>query len=118
MGTGPSVRYPKGLGASGRRLWKSVLTDYELEQHEEALLVQACRTADTLEDLQCVIDAEGVLLDTKPHPALVEARQQRLVLARLIVALRVPLGEEASPHVGSPRLQYRGIRGVYPGGAA
>ena len=45
----------------------------------------------------------------RAHPALVELRQQRIVLTRLIVALRVPLGEQGD----MDRSQYRGPRGVY-----
>jgi hypothetical protein len=58
------------------------------------------------------VDADGPMLGGRPHAALVELRQQRIVLARLVVALRVPLGdqdEESAP----ARLQRRGARGVY-----
>ena len=42
------------------------------------------------------------------HPALVELRQQRIALARLLAALRVPTGEDTG------RAQHRtGVRGVY-----
>ena len=51
----------------------------------------------------------------RPHQ-----RQQRILLARVLVALRVPLAEEggAAGTVGRP--QYRGARGFYGirGGAA
>jgi hypothetical protein len=111
---------PSGAGPAGRRLWRAVLTEFELAEHEMSLLRQAVRVADACEELQKLIDDEGPMLrtqhgDVKPHPALVELRQQRIVLARLIVALRVPLGdqEEAAP----ARTQRRGLRGVY-GGAA
>lgn len=107
---------PKGAGTEGRRLWRSVLEQYELETHELALLVRAVRVADVCTDLQGIVDAEGPLLTTrlgeqKAHPALVELRQQSTLLARLIVALRVPLGDEEA-HSGA-RTQRRGIRGVY-----
>ena len=42
-------------------------------------------------------------------------RQQRILLARLVVALRVPMGDVDA--AGSDRTQYRGLRGMY-GGAA
>jgi len=43
------------------------------------------------------------------HPALVEARQQRVTFARLLTALRIPTGED-----DSGRTQSRGAtRGVY-----
>ncbi|WP_262391383.1 hypothetical protein [Nocardiopsis sp. CNR-923] len=48
--------------------------------------------------------------ETRTHPALVELRNQRILLARLLVALRVPLGEEDD---GAERPQVRAVRGVY-----
>ena len=57
-------------------------------------------------------DADGgpvlpVELGGKPHPCLAELRQERVLLARLLTALRVPIGDEDA------RSQRRGIRGVY-----
>lgn len=102
---------PKGAGVEGRRLWRAVLKEYELEEHELTLLRQAVRVADMCSDLQEVVDREGPLLAGRAHPALVELRAQRILLARLVVALRVPMGERegAEPQ----RSQYRGTRGVY-----
>lgn len=107
---------PKGTKASGRALWRSVLDNFELEEHERSLLVQAVRVADACEDLQAVVDVEGSMvpglgLTQRVHPALVELRQQRIVLARLIVALRVPLGDADGE--GPARTQHRGVRGVH-----
>jgi hypothetical protein len=102
-------RAPAGAKTAGRALWRAVLAAYELEEHELALLRQACRVADACDDLQVLVDAEGPVVAGRAHPALVELRQQRIVLARLIVALRVPLGEDEA----AERSQYRGPRGVY-----
>jgi hypothetical protein len=102
---------PAGTGPAGRRLWKATLAEFELAEHEMALLRQAVRVADTCEDLQAVVDAEGPLVGGRTHPALVELRAQRLLLARLVVALRVPLGDQEDAQPG--RTQRRGIRGVY-----
>ena len=85
---------PAGAGAAGRRLWRAVLADFELAEHEMVLLRQAVRVTDLCELLQQQVDDDGPLLGGRAHPALVELRQQRILLARLIVALRVPLGEE------------------------
>ncbi|HZM40873.1 MAG TPA: hypothetical protein VFB94_17255 [Acidimicrobiales bacterium] len=95
------------------------------------LLRQAIHVADLCASLQGVVDAEGPLSsnrlgEVKAHPALVELRAQRLLLARLVVALRVPLGDQEEdgedaavvPGRRSGRLPRRGIRGVYAGGAA
>ncbi len=108
-------------------MWRAVLGRFELDEHELTLLRQAVRMADVCDDLQRIVDDEGPLAMVsgvvRAHPALVELRQQRIVLARLIVALRVPLGEEAAhgdDDTPAQRLQRRGIRGVYGihGGAA
>ncbi len=106
-------RTPDGLRTSGRALWAAVLSDFELANHERILLLQAARTADLLDDLENEVRDSGAIVES-PHgrranPAAVEARQQRLALARLIVALRIPLDESAS----STRTQARPIRGVY-----
>ena len=112
-------RAPEGARTAGKRLWKAVLSDFELAEHEMALLRQAVRVADLCDQLQAVVEAEGPMLrvDGTPrtHPAVVELRQQRIVLARLVVALRVPLGDqEQDAGSGEPtRLQRRGTRGFY-----
>lgn len=100
---------PKGAQTAGRRLWRSVLSEFELQEHELTLLRQAVRVADFCEALQAEVEASGLLVDGRVNPALVEARQQRILLARLIVALRVPLGEDEE----AGRTQRRGLRGVY-----
>jgi len=66
--------------------------------------------------LDAIVRREGVIVSSpqgeKAHPALVEARQQRVVLARLLASLRIPIDEEG-------RAQRRGgARGVYGLGVA
>jgi hypothetical protein len=109
---------PRGARTSGRRLWRSVLEEFELAEHELALLRQAVHVVDVCDVLQRRVDDDGVLLDGRAHPALVELRAQRILLARLVVALRVPLGEDDAG--AAKRTQHRGLRGVYGlrGGAA
>lgn len=108
-------RAPAGAGEAGRRLWRSVLADYELAEHELVLLRQAVRTADMCESLQGEVDRSGPLVDGRVHPGLVELRAQRLLLARLIVALRVPLGDQddVGRQEGPGRTQRRPMRGFY-----
>lgn len=107
---------PRGLKAAGKRLWDDVVGEFELAEHELTLLEQAVRTADLCATLQASVDAYQGRLSTaggRSVPELIELRQQRIVLARLITALRVPLGEtDRVP-------QYRGMRGAYqPRGVA
>ncbi len=116
---------PAGLAVAGRRLWRSVLSDFVLAEHEVTLLRQAASVADLCDVLAAVVAADGVMVtsrldEARIHPALIELRLQRITLARLVVALRVPLsvdqeGPAPSVSVSSPaaRLQRRGLRGVY-----
>lgn len=101
---------PTGTQAGGRRLWASVVDVYDLDEHELVLLREASRTVDLLDGLDAAVRADGALLESpqgvKAHPAAVEARQQRLTLARLLAALRLP--DEAGR-----RPQARQTRGVY-----
>ncbi len=109
---------PTGLGADARALWSSVIEEYDLEEHERALLVEACRTVDLLTKLDAEVRRDGPVLDSsqglRAHPAAVEARQQRIALARLLAALRLPAGEEGDQQAGARRPQRRvGVRGTY-----
>src|SRR3954468_1997106 len=108
---------PDGLRASGRRLWSSVVDDYELEEHETALLVEAVRTIDLLDLLDARVRDEGPIVSSpqgdKANPAAVEARQQRIALARLLAALRLPSGEEGDQQASARPQRRSGVRGVY-----
>jgi hypothetical protein len=112
---------PRAAKAAGRRLWRSILAEYELEEHEMALLREMVRTVDQLDGLAATLEAEGLIvrgqgLAPKAHPALVEARQLRIALARLAAALRLPAGDEdsADAKAGTRRPQRRaGVRGPY-----
>lgn len=85
-----------------------------MEEHELALLREATRTVDVLDSLDVRYAETVQLLDGKAHPALVEARQQRIALARLLAALRLPAGEDGDVQKGTRRPQRRsGVRGVY-----
>lgn len=89
---------PEGLKESGRGLWASIVEEYELDVHERLLLLQACRCADRLDELADeALASPATVLNTKgdrvSHPAIVESRQQSLVLSRLIASLRLPSGD-------------------------
>lgn len=107
---------PPGLKTAGRALWRDVLASYDLDVHEELLLLQACRTADRLDRLEVEASAGPVTVtnyrgDQVPNPAITESRQQSITLARLLAALRLPAGEDGGQLV---RPQRRGApRGVY-----
>ncbi len=108
---------PQGTKAAGRRLWREVMAVYELEQHELLLLREACRTADVLDELAARVEIEGAVTNSpqgeRANPALVEARQQRIALARILAALRLPAGEEGDQASGRRPQRRSGVRGVY-----
>jgi hypothetical protein len=105
---------PRGLQTAGRRLWRAVTADYEMDEHERAVLVQACRTADLCDRL--AQEAEDAPLtvtnfkgDAVANPLIVEHRQQSATLSRLIAALRLPDDEIGGrpQRRGGPRRPYR-----------
>lgn len=112
MSRSETPKPPTGTRAPGRRLWVSVLRDYELDEHETVLLVEAVRTVDLLDLLEVEV-RKGAVVESpqgrKANPAAVEARQQRIALARLLAALRLPSGEGA----GARPQRRVGVRGTY-----
>jgi hypothetical protein len=96
-------------------LWRAVVADFDLDEHERLLLLNACRTADLCDRLEVVLVEEGPLADSsqgvRVHPAAAELRQQRITLARLLAVLNVPVGEQVdAPPVRPPRGVYA-VRG-------
>lgn len=72
------------------------------------MLGQAARTADRIAQLDAIVDAEDVMVDGKPHGALVESRFQRGALARLLASLRLPDREGDRPQRrGAYRRSYK-----------
>lgn len=92
---------PDDLRDRGRAIWASVADDFDLNDHERALLHEAARVADRLDSLDEVVRREGVTISSpqgvKAHPALTEARQQGITFSRLIAALRIPDEDDARP---------------------
>ncbi len=88
-------RAPDGIGRRGRRLWRSVVEEFDLGEGELALLTETCRCLDDIEDLQkAVTDAPAVTTGSRGqevvHPLRAELRSQRLLLAKLVGQLNVP----------------------------
>ena len=107
---------PKGTRANGRKLWDDILSRYELETHELVLLREIVRTVDLLDELAALVAAEGLMTEgswgPRPHPAVIEARQARIALARLTAALRLPSGDVDDQVVGRRPRRRVGVRGV------
>src|SRR5919201_6739739 len=90
-----SQRAPTGLGAAGKRLWKSVTEGLTFRPDELATLESACRTADLVAELDAVIAKAPTMIvgsmgQRVVHPAIQEARLQRQLLASLLSRLDLP----------------------------
>ncbi len=96
-------------GAQLRQRIEAELAEHELDLdgRETELLDRACATADAIEALEEVVARDGATVtgsrgQTIVHPALVEARQQKLVLLRLLNSLDL-IGDSAAPASPSAR---------------
>ena len=56
---GKSTRPPRGLDLDGRRLWDTVLRQFEVDEHERMLLFEACRTVDIVNWLSAAAEQAG-----------------------------------------------------------
>ena len=81
----------------GRRFWRRVLVDDDLEltSSELLLLEEVCRTLDRLDALNAAVVREGVTVEgsagqRRAHPALIELRQGQITLGRLLSQLALP----------------------------
>ncbi|WP_123788223.1 hypothetical protein [Phytoactinopolyspora halophila] len=95
------AKAPVNLKKSGRRLWRSVTSEYGLRPDELAVLESACRLADAVADL----DAElaECELESSRLPLLREVRQQREALRKHLAQLKLPEAVEGSSAGGNVR---------------
>ena len=97
---------PEKLGKTGQSLWDEITKDAKLDPAGEALLIEACRTADIIDRLSGALwskNQEWMRLsdeveDIAPgvaeirlvvNPILGEVRQQRLALRQMIAHLKL-----------------------------
>ncbi|MGX5356847.1 hypothetical protein [Kocuria sp. KH4] len=108
---------PPHLGGAGRKLWRSVVTEFYFPAHDLAVLEEACRVRDRIAGLEEAVNNDGLMIPSSQgsrlHPAIGEQRQQRLALARLLATLGV-LGVDDE---GQDLPPSNGVRGVYTPGA-
>ncbi|RRR43649.1 hypothetical protein EHH44_13775 [Mycolicibacter terrae] len=95
------MRSPAGLHAAGKRLWRSVTGEFdlEIEPHKVELLGQACRVADQIAELdeaaaEAPLTVKGSMGQPVISPFISEARAQRALLAQLLARLNFEAVEE------------------------
>lgn len=117
----PAVRYPRGLAAGGRALWRAVTKDHQLNASQLVQLEEACRAKDRLDRLDALLRGDvdtwtsirlpvrdGEVLELHVHQALAQANATANLLKQLLAALRLP------DEVTGRRPQARGgARGAY-----
>ena len=98
-------------GGRGRQLWRMVSEALDLDGRDLAMLAEAARTLDVLDELAHLRRIRGSLTpDGRIAPYVVEARQQRITFARVLAAMRLP-EDLSSPAVRPQRRA--GARGFY-----
>ncbi|MDQ3275932.1 MAG: P27 family phage terminase small subunit [Actinomycetota bacterium] len=101
----PTMGPPTGLQARGCAFWHTVHAGWTLSADERELLLECCRALDVCEQLQEVLDQNGLMASgsagqPRVHPALGELRATRRELAKLLAALGLP--DPAGASVPSP----------------
>ena len=94
---------PAGVAAAGRGLWRQITDVYDVDAHEVPHLVEACRLADRIAELEELIATDGLTTrgsagQVRLNPAVAEVRQSRLALARCLGYMSFP---DASSRFGS-----------------
>jgi hypothetical protein len=118
---------PRGLGPGGRRLWRTVAREWELEPGSEELelLRHACHAQDQVDRAQAELDAAGSLtfLDRFDRPAerpeIRVIRQARATVAQLVKQIgearmrfyRLEMAQQRQAAIEARRGQRRDRRG-------
>lgn len=95
---------PAHLGDAGRELYSAAVEGFDLTIPETSALLQAAETLDTLRELEDALREHGRITPTgRPSPLLVELRQQRAILVRLLGLLDLREDEEEDRQTATSR---------------
>lgn len=89
---------PRDLGKRGRKLFRDVVREYDLDPQNVACLHEAARCLDEIELLRAAVDRDGATTTGSTgqiveHPALAGLRAHRGVFDRLLGRLALPDAE-------------------------
>ena len=90
-----------GLKARGLDLWNHLHDTYEFDPQETNLVVEVCRTLDTIDTLAASIKKDGTMVlgsqgQMVLNSAVAELRQQQAAYARLVTMLNLNAAESVS----------------------
>ncbi|WP_231997449.1 hypothetical protein [Mycobacterium sp. 1245111.1] len=87
-------KMPHGLGYQGRKLWQSVVAEFDLdaEPHKRRILFDAAKTADLIDRLEKEMAGQpttvlGSARQLTIHPLISEVRFARALLSQLLARL-------------------------------
>jgi len=97
---------PRHLSDESKRLWRSVLADYELEKRHEAVLLTALEALDRMRQAQAQLGKDGLTTTDryggiKAHPAVVIERDSRSAFLRAMRELGLDLEAPATSRAPS-----------------
>ena len=99
---------PRHLSTESRRLWRTVVAEYELAGHHLALLERACEALDRLKEARAAIKADGAYVPgrfgVRAHPALAVEATSRIAFARIVRELGLDID---APAVSRPPSRWR-----------
>lgn len=77
------------LGSRGSAFWDAVQAEFEFDERESELLLEACRTMDAIDALVVAVAENGTMIEGSKgqptlNPAIPELRQQQAALGRLL----------------------------------
>lgn len=93
--TEDDVSPPEGLSERGSAFWRELHEALEFDGKESALLFEACRVLDLIDDLAGVLERDGSMTvgsagQPVVHPAVSEIRQLQQTFGRLMQLIRLP----------------------------
>ena len=107
-----SIKLPSHLKSAGKKLWESVATTFDLEEHDLTLLTALAETLDRKNQAERDLRKYGSITFTnrhgelKPHPAIAVVRDCNVLIARL--RRELCLSEDESSESRPPHLRYGG----------
>lgn len=87
------------FGEAGQALYDAVTAQFELDPDDYAVLGEAARTLDELDELHAAIGRDGITVEgstgqTRVHPAYDAILRARQLFAKLMLQLDLPDGDE------------------------
>lgn len=100
------MSFEDALGRSGRELWDAVHDSRDVQPHFKALLLNACRIADRLDEISAELetqpltvtlyDRKGEAINEVAQPLLGEHRQQALALRQILASMGIDKLEKSA----------------------